>query len=255
MIRAARSTAHLDPASSDQAFASLVAGAADRYRRTTITAWQFARGKLLTDPVYRRTLVGEHLPSGGALLDIGCGQGLSLALFSEARRRHEAGEWPAYWAPPPRFDRVIGIESRRGVAALARRALAGEAEIIDRDARAEPLGRPSVVLLFDVLQMMPRHDQESLLANASAHLDRDGVILVREADASGGWRFRAVQLSNHAKAFAFGAWRQRFWFRTRQEWLACFERLGLYATVQPTGEGTPFANVLFRVTKPNRLSA
>ena len=56
--------------SDDRAFMDLVRAAADRYRGTTLTAWQFARGKLWNDRVYRRALCHEQLPSGGTLLDL-----------------------------------------------------------------------------------------------------------------------------------------------------------------------------------------
>ena len=143
---------------------------------------------------------------------------------------------------------MIGIENRSRVATLARGALAADAEIAEGDVRTEPLGRPRVVLLFDVLQMMPAQDQEVLLAAIAARLESGGVILVREADASAGWRFFAVRLGNRAKMFVLGAWRQEFHFRSEVEWLACFARLGFLTNVRRIGDGTPFANTLFRLT-------
>jgi SAM-dependent methyltransferase len=226
----------------------LVRAASDRYRGTTMTAWQFARGKLWNDRAYRCALCHEGLPSGGTLLDIGCGQGLSLALFAEARRRFQAGTWPAGWPPPPRFERLVGIETRWRVARLARAALGNDAEIVDGDARTAPLGRPQVVLLFDVLQMMNRSDQEALLSGVAASLAPAGVILVREADASGGRRFTAVRVVNRAKALAFGSWGQTFHFRTEAEWVGGFARLGLRTRIGPERDSEPFANLLFHLT-------
>jgi hypothetical protein len=57
------------------------------------------------------------------------------------------------------------------------------------------------------------------------------------------------------KALAFGHWRQQFYFRTRDQWLACFSSHGLAGEVRPMSAGTPFANVLFRVTVPAHASA
>jgi SAM-dependent methyltransferase len=226
----------------------LVRAAANRYRGTSTTAWRFARGKLRHDRVYRRALCDEGLPSGGTLLDLGCGQGLSLALFAEARRRFETGAWPAGWPVPPRFERMIGVETRRHVAGLARAALGKDADIVDGDARAASLGRPQVVLLFDVLHMMPGPDQEVLLGDVAARLAPAGAILVREADAAGGRRFLAVQLVNRTKALVHGSWRQTFHFRTEAEWVACFARLGLRAGVRPAEDREWFANLLFHLT-------
>ena len=232
----------------DVAFMDLVRRASDRYVGTSITAWEFARGKLRGDPLYRATVFGRLLPSGGTLIDVGCGQGLTLAILAEARRAVDEGPWPLSSPVPPRFDRMIGIELRPRVAELARRALQGEAEILQGDARSVSPGKARAVLLFDVLHLMDPADQDAMLAGLAKTLERDGVLLVRDADGSAGWRFHAVRLGNRLKAFAVGAWRQRFSFRTRREWLDCFARHGFDAEVRPMGGGTPFANLLFRLT-------
>ena len=242
--------------SADGGFVELVRCASDRYVGTSITAWEFARGKLRHDPVYRATLSTDLLRSGGTLLDIGCGQGLALALLAEAGRAFDAGTWPAGWPAPPRFDRMAGIETRRRVARLARGALAGDAEIIEADARRASFGRARAILLFDVLHLMRPEEQEGLLAAMAERLEPGGVMLVREADASAGWRSTAVCLGNRLKAIAVGSWRQEFHLRTEAEWRACFTRHGFTAEVHPMGSGTPFANVLFRLTAAEpRVSA
>jgi uncharacterized protein (DUF2062 family) len=238
----------------DRPFAELVRRASDRYVGTSITAWEFARGKLRMDPIYRVTLSPDVLPSGGTLLDVGCGQGLALALLIEARNAVENGTWPAQWPPPPRFDQMIGIELRKRVVKIARAALEADAEIIDADVRAIPLAPAHAILLFDVLQLLPRADQETLLANMAARLDGDGVVLVREADASAGWRFAAVRFGNRLKLIASGNWRQPFHARTMDDWRACFVRHGFQTAAQPMGKG-PFANVMFRLTVAPAASA
>ena len=246
-IAAAATYAALHGPADDPAFAALVRRASDRYVATSITAWEFARGKLRGDPVYRHALCGGLLPSGGVLVDVGCGQGLMLAILAEAARQTGSGTRPAGRAFP-RFDRLIGVERRRRVASLARKALGSDAEVLERDARSIATGSCRAVLFFDVLHMMPWDDQEAIVRAMAMALEPGGVILVREADASAGWRFAGIRAVNRSKAVLLGAWRQEFHFRTKIEWLACFARLGLAADVRPMGEGTPFANVLFRVT-------
>ena len=242
------------PAEADRPFAELVRRASDRYVGTSITAWEFARGKLRMDPIYRATLSPDVLPSGGTLLDAGCGQGLALALLLEARNAVENGTWPAHWPPPPRFDRMTGIELRKRVVKIARAALEADAEIIDADVRATPLAPAHAILLFDVLQLLPPSDQETLLANMAARLDGDGVLLVREADASAGWRFAAVRLGNRLKLIVSGKWRQPFHPRTEADWRACFARHGFQIDARPMGK-PPFANVMFRLTAAPAASA
>jgi uncharacterized protein (DUF2062 family) len=222
----------------DPVFEKLASAAADRYAITSITAWEFARGKLRGDPVYRDVLLGGWLPSGGLLLDVGCGQGLMLALLAEAQR-----------VDGHRFERLVGVELRRHRARLARAALGSDADILEMDARTLSPGTCRVVLLFDVLHMMPRPDQEALVASAVSALEPGGLIVVREADASAGWRFHAVRLGNRVTAIASGAWDQPFAFRTLDEWRACFSRHGLEVDGAPASAGTPFANHLFRLRR------
>jgi uncharacterized protein (DUF2062 family) len=233
----------------DAWFSDLVRRASDRYLGGSITAWEFARGKLRMDPVYRATLSPDILPPGGTLIDIGCGQGLTLALLVEARRAFAEQRWPVTSPEPPRFDRLVGIETRPRPAAAAREALEGDAEVIEGDVRTAKLEPARAALLFDVLHLLRVDEQEALLSTVAALLDPAGVVLVREADAGVGWRFAAVRVANRLKAFVFNTWRtQTFHPRTEAEWRACFARHGFLSEMRPMGEGTPFANVLFRLT-------
>jgi uncharacterized protein (DUF2062 family)/SAM-dependent methyltransferase len=255
VLGAAATYAILRTNAGDAPFADLVRRASDRYIGKSIVAWEFARGKLRRDPIYRATLCGGLLPSGGTLVDVGCGQGLMLALLAEANSLASTGQWPASLPSPPRFERMIGVELRPRVAAAARAALAGDAEIVEGDALTQSFGTVRAVLLFDVLHLMTREEQDRLLGAMASRLACGGVILVREADASAGWRFLMVRVGNRVKALTFGARRQRFHFRTRAGWVACFAAHGLQADVRPMGEGTPFANLLFTITGKADASA
>jgi uncharacterized protein (DUF2062 family)/trans-aconitate methyltransferase len=239
----------------DPWFVALAARAADRYVSTSITAWEFARGKLRGDPLYRTVLSGCALPSGGILVDVGCGQGLMLALLAECEASSRAGTWPSTWPPAAVFDRLVGIETRPRVASIARQALGAAASIVEGDARAHVPRGARVVLFFDVLHMMPAADQEHLLKSTAALLDDGGMILIREPDAGSGWRFTAVRAGNRAKALLTGNWRQTFHFRTAKEWTGCLARLGFHVDVRAAGEGTPFANVLFVASKDTKDDA
>ena len=63
-------------------------------------------------------------------------------------------------------------------------------------------------------------------------------------------RFTAVWLAIRLKAVAFGAWRQPFHARTEMEWRACFGKHGFLVDTREMGQGTPFANMLFRLSIP-----
>jgi uncharacterized protein (DUF2062 family)/trans-aconitate methyltransferase len=241
-------TGHDDPW-----FVALAGRAADRYVSTSITAWEFARGKLRGDPLYRAVLTERTLPSGGTLVDVGCGQGLMLALLAECDAAWRAGTWSSSWPPPAMFDRLVGIETRPRAAAIARQALGGAASIVEGDARRHMPDGARVVMFFDVLHMMPAEDQEQLLASTAEHLDTGGMILIREPDAGAGWRFFMVRAGNTAKVVLSGNWRQRFHFRTVTDWTTCFARLGFHVDVRGAGQGTPFANVLFVLSKERKM--
>ncbi|MEO7134240.1 MAG: DUF2062 domain-containing protein [Vicinamibacterales bacterium] len=227
------------------AIVDVLTSAADRYVDTTIVAWEFARGKLRGDGVYG-ALLAQSLPPGEACVDIGCGQGLTLAAMIEAQRLHQTGEWPL--APPPQFARLVGIEMRGRVAAIARAAIGGEAEIVQDRAPAGLPDRFSAALLIDVLHMMPAGEQEALLEAVGSRMPDGGVLLVREADADAVTGFGRVRFGNRLKAILFGNWTQVFHFRGAREWEEVFRRLGWTVTVVATESTGGFANVLFRLT-------
>jgi uncharacterized protein (DUF2062 family)/2-polyprenyl-3-methyl-5-hydroxy-6-metoxy-1,4-benzoquinol methylase len=232
----------------DAWFMELVRRASDRYIGTSVTAWEFARFKLRGDPLYRSALLGGLLPSGGTLVDVGCGQGLTLALFAEASAAMRSHSWPPREPTPPVFDRMIGVELRARAAMLARRALEGAADVVHGDARTLDTLQARAVLIFDVLHMIGPKDQEALLSSIVSSLEPGGVLLIREADRAAGWRFSMVRVGNRLKALASGSWRHEFYFRTRAEWLELFARHGLAADVQSADAGRPLANLLFRLT-------
>jgi uncharacterized protein (DUF2062 family)/SAM-dependent methyltransferase len=230
-------------------FAALWEAASDPYLPLSITAWEFARGKLRGDPLYRATAAAGLVPDGHTLVDVGCGQGLTLSVLAHAPRLFAEGQWPDGAAPPPRFARLVGIELRPRVARLAQQALGDAVEVFAGDARDSMPPQADAVLFFDVLHLMPLEDQDQVIERASAALSPGGTILIREADPAGGWRFTAVRFGNRLKSIVVGRWRQQFHFRTADAWAALLTRHGLRTAVQPMGQGTPFANLLVRAVR------
>jgi uncharacterized protein (DUF2062 family)/SAM-dependent methyltransferase len=237
---ATSAAAHRDP------FAALWESASDPYLPFSITAWEFARGKLRSDPLYRTAVTSGFSRGGGTLVDVGCGQGLMLSVLLQAQRQWTEGTWPAGSAPPPRFDRLMGIEVRPGIARLARQALGPAVDVLSGDARDSMPSAADAVLFFDVLHLVPQAGQEQLVARAVSVLAPGGTILIREADPSGGWRFLMVRLGNRLKSIVVGRWRQQFHFRTSSAWASLLAREGLQVAVQPLAQETLFANILLR---------
>jgi uncharacterized protein (DUF2062 family) len=239
LVYRSRARAYRDPD-----FTRLVDAAADRYLNASITAWEFARAKLRRDPVYREIVTSGLLPADGSLIDVGCGQGLLLAIVAQACADAQSGRWPIRWAAPPARIVLTGIEVRPRLAALARAALGEDAAIVTADATTLRVDRASVAALIDVLHLIDLPAQEALVSHLAAAIEPGGMMLLREADAAAGWRFQAVRFGNRLVALLTGRWRTRFAFRAASDWCALLERHGLAAELREMGTGTPFGNVL-----------
>ncbi len=177
----------------DPFFDTLARAAADRYVTTSITAWEFARGKLRGDPLYRDVLLGGWLPSG-AHCSISDADRVSCWRCSLRPNGSSAQDRRRQASRLPRFDRMVGIELRPHRARLARtgaRIGCGHHRIRRADHFGRRLPRRSVV-------RRAAHDAARrsgcVAGDAVGALEPGGVILVREADASAGWRFQAVRI-------------------------------------------------------------
>jgi SAM-dependent methyltransferase len=230
---------HPDRRLTPDPFALLSEAVAWRYRPAGRFAQGFVRGKLRHDPVYRY-LFEAGLPRGdGAMLDLGCGRGIALAVLAAAAALGMSAEAPTT-AP-----RRVGIERREAHAASARVALGDEAEILTGDVLAAPFPCARLILLVDVLLYLTAAQQDRLLERAAAALVTGGRLIIREADAAAGWRYRATVAAERSSAWRRGEWCQRYHYRSRDDWLRCLGELGLNVTVRPMSAGTPFANILY----------
>jgi len=217
----------------------LIAASAARYLPVGIQTWEMANAKLRLDPVYREALRILDRPVDGRVLDLGCGRGLMLALLSVARERRGGGPLPL----------LHGIDYRRRMVQLARRALGDHATVEQADLTTCDLPPCRVAILFDVLHCFPEPVQEALLSRLRDSVEPGGLLLLREADAGGGARFAAVKVTNRLVALLQGRWERRFHFRTSQDWVGLLARFGFVADAAPNDEATPFTNVLIRARR------
>jgi hypothetical protein len=107
-----------------------------------------------------------------------------------------------------------------------------------------PLPRCDVALLLDVVHLMQPGEQDELLARVGEAIGPGGLLILREADAAGGWRFRAVRLGNWLCRAVQGQWRRRFHFRSASEWSRRLAELGFTVEAQSMCGSMPFANVM-----------
>lgn len=228
---------------------ALLDRAARAYVGAGASAWRFARNKLRFDPVFSALLQRGGLPDGGRLLDLGCGQGLLLALLIAARDQFRRGPWVPGWPPPPLNLVLQGIELNPDRAGMAQRALINQAQVMQQDVREAPFPPCSVVVLLDVLMYLEGEEQLRVLEKAAAALEPGGLLLLREADAGAGLAFLATQWSERLLELLRGRLRNRLRYRTAIEWTSLLGSLGFSVTTEPMSAGTPFANVLFRCRK------
>ena len=208
--------------------------AARRYLEAGISHWEFVRGKLRHDPLYREVLAGP-LPLDGVLLDLGCGRGILLTLLLVSR---------------PRNPTLVGVESRPSLAAVARMATAGGARILDADVTTVELPRARAVMIFDLLHYLSAAEQERLIRRATAALEPGGVMLIREPDRARTLRFLSTRVGERLCCVLRGEWRRRLHYRRAEAWCALLRQEGLSVTTHAAWGGTPFANVLLRCVRP-----
>ncbi|HUL11850.1 MAG TPA: methyltransferase domain-containing protein [Methylococcaceae bacterium] len=231
-------------------FCLLAEATAWRYRAAGRFVYGFVLGKLRHDPVYRTLLARTIVPPDGLILDLGCGRGILLALLATART---LGMMPG--GSGGTRPCLYGVELRAADADVARAALGGEAEILRGDVRTAALPPCQVAILLDVLLYLERVEQDAVLARVVTVLAPGGLLIVREADAGGGWRFIATRLAERLCALARGHWQQKYCYRSAAEWRDKLESLGFVVDTQPMSEGTPFANILFIARRASLTSS
>jgi uncharacterized protein (DUF2062 family) len=223
---------------------ALIENAARPFVRAGMHHWEFVRGKLRWDPVFLALLREGLVPSGGTLLDVGCGRGILLALLVAAEAQHAAGEWPEDWPSPPLGLSMVGIELRGRTAGIAARALRGRAVVEVGEALEVPLPACRTALLLDTLHYLAASDQERLLRRVVAALEPGGTLIVRETDARIGLRSWITRLAERVRSVLRGRPWQTLAYRSARDWKGLLEGMGLAVELRPMSQGVPFDNVL-----------
>ena len=222
----------------------LIELAAEPYRGAGRFAYQFARGKLRGDPVFRAILELGLLQGCHSVLDLGCGQGLLTAWLRAARRLYAEGAWPLSWPAAPAVHCVRGVELMAGEVRRAKRALGTDCNVSQEDIRSADFGAQEAVVVLDVLHYLPEASQDHVLRRIRSALPSGGLLLLRVGDADAGFRFRLTQLSDQAILFCRGHGLVALHCRGVTQWRALLGQCGFDSNATPMSAGTPFANVL-----------
>ncbi len=207
-------------------------------------AYYFVRSKLRHDPVFLSLLNLGRIPDEARVLDLGCGHAILAALMLAARARFESGLWPSDWAVPPAQLRLYGIESERRAAQRAQVTLGDRVAIRTADLRDAPLPEADIVVMIDVLHYLEPDLQVSLLERVAQSLRGGGLLILRVADASGGWRFHLGKAADRFGSLLSARGLPRHYHRPIGHWLRLLGALGFEPAVESNREKRSFANVL-----------
>jgi SAM-dependent methyltransferase len=223
---------------------ALIERASEPYRSAGAFAFNFARGKLRGDPVFRALLERGLLLGRGRILDLGCGQGLLCAWLKAALLCYESGSWPQGWPPAPRPRSMRGIELMLRDVERARAALGPECDISQGDIRSTEFGATDAVVILDVLHYITQKEQQQVLKRVRAALPAHGLLLLRIGDAEGGFRFRYSQLIDKLVMLLRGHPTVATHCRSARQWDELLRECGFEVQATPMSHGTRFANVL-----------
>src|SRR6058998_2004298 len=190
--------------------------ALDRYRHAPIGARLFIHGRAFLSDL---AVVERYVPNKGFIVDLGCGHGLFACVLREAS--------------PTR--RVLGIDLDPRKIDVARAAvrdtqwLRFEVGDIVRD----PQPHCDAITIVDVLYLLPFEHQERVLRNAASALGEGGPLVVKAQERRADPRYAltyAQELITVSLGFTQGG-HERFFFPSRDEALAMFERAGFVVDV------------------------
>ncbi len=225
-------------------FKALLDAASRPYLAAGLYAYFSAREKLRHDPVFFSVLRMGRIPDRARMLDLGCGQAVLASLLLAAQARFQSGLWPAEWTAPPSELLLLGIEAERRAARRAQITLGDRAIIHAADLRNAQLPEADVVVMIDVLHYLEMHAQVSLLEKVARSLRGGGLLIMRVADISAGWRFHAGTAMDHVGSLLSARAVSRHFHRPIDEWMQMLDGLGFEPSVEPAGPEKSFANVL-----------
>lgn len=202
-----------------------------RYAGSRSRDRSFVRWKTRLDKVFE-LLLGSDLGSG-RVVDLGCGHGIALAL--------------AAFRDPARPLRGCDLDAARVHAAGL--ALAGlDASVQVADIREYQVPDAGLILIIDVLQYLPPDDQRAVLERCAASLRPGGILIVREPDTAGGWRWWVTRALDIAALRIVGSGTQPR-YQSAAAFTEILEREGLSVSVQTHRNTLPLTHIVIQARR------
>lgn len=226
---------------------SLLDVASAPYKETGYINYQWVRGKLRGDPIFKALIEQPLFADDMSILDLGCGKGLLAAWLLAAEKLADAGKWCGP-VQPARNLRFRGIDIEPRDILCANKALTPaynqRIQLLYEDMRRTEMRDVDAIVLLDVLHYIPYSDQDKLLDDIRASLKIGGVLLTRVSDARLTFRLMWSKFIDRCVAMIRGHGVAPLFCRSLPEWLNNFEQRGFAVTAIPMSQSTPFANVM-----------
>lgn len=204
-----------------------------RYRKASIGTRLFVHGRAFLSDL---AVVERYVPNKGFIVDLGSGHGLFACILRESA--------------PDR--RVLGIDLDPRKVEVARQAIQDTQwlrfEVGDIVKQAPP--KCDAVTIVDVLYLLSFEDQEQVLKNAASALGEGGPLVVKAQEKRLDPRYAltyAQEMITVSLGFTRGG-RERFYFPSREQALAMFERAGFLVDVVEM-PGRPYTDVVYLARK------
>jgi len=203
--------------------------AVHRYRSAPLGARLFVHGRaFLSDLAF----IERYVPKTGFIVDLGCGHGLFACVLREASDTR----------------RVLGIDLDPRKIEVARGAVRDTQWLRFEvgDIVADPPPKCDAVTIVDVLYLLPFDEQERVLRNAASALGEGAPLIVKAQERRTDPRYAltyAQELITVSLGFTRGG-HQRFYFASREDATAMFERAGFAMEVVDMSQ-RPYTDVLY----------
>lgn len=207
-----------------------------RYAGTRHRDRGFVRWKTRLDKVFA-LLLGSDLGSG-PVVDMGCGYGIALALVA--------------FRDSSRPLRGCDLDAARVHAAGL--ALAGlDVSLQVADIREYHVPEAGLILIIDVLQYLEPADQRAVLERCAASLRPGGIIIIREPDTAGGWRWWLTKMLDIA-ALRTGGSSARPRYQSAAAFTEILERAGLSVRIQTYHNTLPLTHIVIQARRADRTA-